>query len=110
MDKMVMTFLGLVGLADFNTPQVPGVPTDVSPAERSMTSDEIDSQVVGAVVDAHAARVRLGGFVYNVELHLPESRDDLLNIMRANEVSFEPFWPSPEWIGTEWCPTVRRVI
>jgi hypothetical protein len=22
---------------------------------------------------------------------------DLLNIMRANEVSFEPFWPSPEW-------------
>lgn len=22
---------------------------------------------------------------------------DLLNVMRANEVSFEPFWPSPEW-------------
>jgi len=22
---------------------------------------------------------------------------DLLNIMRANEVAFEPFWPSPEW-------------
>ena len=22
---------------------------------------------------------------------------DLLNIMRANEDLFEPFWPSPEW-------------
>jgi Arc/MetJ family transcription regulator len=22
---------------------------------------------------------------------------DLLNIMRANEAAFEPFWPSPEW-------------
>jgi HEPN superfamily Swt1-like protein len=22
---------------------------------------------------------------------------DLLNVMRANEAAFEPFWPSPEW-------------
>jgi Family of unknown function (DUF5343) len=74
-DKMAMTFLGLVGLADFSAPQVSGVPTYVSPSERSMASGEIDSQVAGAVADAHTAGVRLGGFVYNVELHLPESRD-----------------------------------
>jgi hypothetical protein len=40
-----------------------------------MTSDEIDSQGAGTAVDTHAAGIRLGGFVYNVELHLPESRD-----------------------------------
>jgi Family of unknown function (DUF5343) len=57
-DKMAMTFLGLVGLADFNAPQVPGVPTDVSPTERSATSDEIDSQVAGTTaVDAQAAGI-----------------------------------------------------
>ena len=32
---------------------------------------------------------------------------DLLNIMRANEDAFAPYWPSPEWARGRGCPDRR---
>jgi hypothetical protein len=64
-DKMVATFLALAKEADFS-----GTPAEgAKPAERPEppTAEEEFATSTGAI--------RLGGLVYNIELHLPESRD-----------------------------------
>jgi hypothetical protein len=83
-DRMAMTFLALAEQAEWNAPK---------PSAVDGTSNEGDDNPIGPA-DANSAgkpedpesndlplgpqangSVKLGGFVYNVELHLPESRD-----------------------------------
>lgn len=80
-DKMAMTFLALAQLADFDAPgpreleSNQSETTDTS-TERSTEGDtETRNPARPADQVASASGIRLGGFVYNVELHLPESRD-----------------------------------
>jgi len=80
-DKMAVTFLGLVDLADFDAPQAPseeaqiGVDHVGEAATRLSPSDDPENQAAGTLAGDQGPTIRLGGFVYNVELHLPESRD-----------------------------------
>jgi hypothetical protein len=79
-DKMVGTFQAFCKQADFDAPR------SQSPAVAETNSDEVVSDD-GASADGGAVPrppapalsgsdgLRLGGFVYNIELHLPESRD-----------------------------------
>jgi hypothetical protein len=73
-DKMAMTFIALAEQADWDAP-TPAITNQ--PPERTGTSDDATPPGHGPplTVESAAAAVRLGGFVYNVELHLPESRD-----------------------------------
>jgi hypothetical protein len=81
-DKMALTFLGLATFADFSAPRHdrPDADDDAA-AGGSEGSGEPDKAelVTGHAPDLSepppAGAVRLGGFVYNIELHLPESRD-----------------------------------
>ncbi len=77
-DKMALTFQGLSKLADFDAPR-PGRPAGaVEPTADEITavSGRPDDEVtIGAGGGSPHTGLRLGGFVYNVELHLPESRD-----------------------------------
>lgn len=81
-DKMALTFLGLCKLADFDAPR-DGGEADVAGVGDTEESSEVRESGVPLEAggqhgeparEAHAA-IKLGGFVYNVELHLPESRD-----------------------------------
>jgi hypothetical protein len=78
-DKMAMTFLALAEQADWDAPKPDALPTEgnVEQAEELATAvTTADSRTTPPAlpIDQPTA-VRLGGFVYNVELHLPESRD-----------------------------------
>jgi hypothetical protein len=77
-DKMAVTFLGLVDLADFSAPRSPAE-TDVNltagTTTKSDATNEADGHSTDGIINNHGDAIRLGGFVYNVELHLPESRD-----------------------------------
>lgn len=81
-DKMALTFQGLCKLADFDAPR-DGVDTSVKGAvaeDESIGAEQPGGPAEGGgrprepAHEADAA-IKLGGFVYNVELHLPESRD-----------------------------------
>jgi hypothetical protein len=92
-DKMAMTFQALAKLADFDAPSPETTPeTDVERPEHDETSTETPpSETVGAISNATEG-IALGGFVYNVELHLPESRDPavyeaLFRALRAHLLS-----------------------
>jgi hypothetical protein len=65
-DKMAMTFESLGKLADFSGPAAP--PMHGAPGDEVETTLDDDA---GARLPA----IGLGGLVYNIELHLPESRD-----------------------------------
>lgn len=82
-DKMAMTFLALAELADFDAPQPA---TETAKGDEAAAANGGEARTVSsrglADADAHertaadtGAAIKLGGFVYNVELHLPESRD-----------------------------------
>jgi hypothetical protein len=79
-DKMAMTFLALANLADFDAPR-PAGETSVAEAADGAADDgrTSDSPIPDTSSHRHiggdAAAIKLGGFVYNVELHLPDSRD-----------------------------------
>lgn len=60
--KMSSTFRALVAEADFS-------------AGPSESGDESDQQEEGAVPPPPGDELKLGGLVYNIQLHLPESRD-----------------------------------
>jgi uncharacterized membrane protein YgcG len=90
-DKMTRTFQALVKLADFDAPR--GAPGGAGSARdaggdggdtgtngdaASVGGGDGQSGGTGATGGLPAGAtdgIRLGGFVYNVELHLPESRD-----------------------------------
>jgi hypothetical protein len=76
-DKMAMTFQALAKFADFNAPAPEtkdafGREADVGAPDAREEAPPFRSGDLAA--DA-AEAIKLGGFVYNVELHLPESRD-----------------------------------
>ncbi|MDP1793784.1 MAG: DUF5343 domain-containing protein [Acidimicrobiales bacterium] len=79
-DKMAMTFLALANLADFDAPR-PVVTSGADAADGTTTDEGQTSDPPTPGVGAHrrnvgdASAIKLGGFVYNVELHLPDSRD-----------------------------------
>jgi uncharacterized protein DUF5343 len=84
-DKMTMTFLALAALADFDAPRsLPETPG--AEAAEALSADEYEPSIARLASDGPRAQgnsspreagigLKLGGFVYNVELHLPESRD-----------------------------------
>jgi hypothetical protein len=80
-DKMAMTFLALANLADFDAPRpamdTPGADSaDGATTDEGQTSDPPTPEVgVHRHIVGDASAIKLGGFVYNVELHLPDSRD-----------------------------------
>lgn len=67
MDKMVLTFSELCRLADFKSPAA-------TPAEKASAS-ELPSPALGGATEAHAGRIKMSGLVYNIQIILPESRD-----------------------------------
>jgi Family of unknown function (DUF5343) len=83
-DKMAMTFRALADLADFDAPApdpagaraVVGDDDDgARPTPPRPPGAEPSTPPIPPLADAPSAAIKLGGFVYNVELHLPESRD-----------------------------------
>jgi hypothetical protein len=73
LDKMAMTFKALAAQADFATaPKVTPV-EKAEPSDREAASVSKREELVTQREGAHA--VRLGGLVYNIQIHLPESRD-----------------------------------
>lgn len=84
-DKMVGTFQALAKLSDFDAPKPSGAADHSSgPANTGDANAGIANETAGAgrseghngsLQNGAADAIRLGGFVYNVELHLPESRD-----------------------------------
>lgn len=76
-DKMAMTFLALAEHADFDAPKGETGEGDGSRGgdESLELGREEPLTPTGGPVGPSASGIALGGFVYNVELHLPESRD-----------------------------------
>jgi len=82
-DSMALTFLGFAKFADFDAPHA----HPVAVAEGQAGEATGAGAAAGATAPSgspgsppfptgsEAGPIRLGGFVYNVELHLPESRD-----------------------------------
>jgi hypothetical protein len=85
-DKMAATFFALSKLADFDAPR-PGVGAgDTADDAAGGVTGRVDANDGGGGGDDKSGGVpgdgagageaiKLGGFVYNVELHLPDSRD-----------------------------------
>ena len=67
LDKMAMTFTALVKLADFTAPPAPASPGEVKPAATSGPSESSSVK--------RPSSLDLGGLVYNIQIVLPESRD-----------------------------------
>jgi hypothetical protein len=86
-DKMAMTFLGFAKLADFDAPRThPAANADPAPVDEESRDNTSETATAppgggsplapqGPPSRSETGPIRLGGFVYNVELHLPESRD-----------------------------------
>jgi hypothetical protein len=77
--KMAMTFTALAGLADFEArrPAESNGGQEQTPAEAQVDVAGPADNGSGAhtPLPATPGEVRLGGLIYNIELHLPESRD-----------------------------------
>jgi Family of unknown function (DUF5343) len=67
-DKMSMTFSALCKHADWST-SLPDVSKDTM---RDSPADDLDSE---DHIDTPPGGVQLGGLVYNIQIQLPESRD-----------------------------------
>jgi hypothetical protein len=71
-DKMAMTFMAFAAQADFDAPRPD--PNEHPPRETEVPDD--DTATLGTPPPPPADEpIKLGGFVYNIELHLPDSRD-----------------------------------
>lgn len=72
-DKMAMTFLALVSLADFKTPKkAVREPLEQKPKLSTGTKDNVENNT------AHSKdtnNIGLGGLVYNIQIVMPETRD-----------------------------------
>jgi hypothetical protein len=71
LDKMAATFKALSAQADFT-----GLST-IQSADAIPVKEEIETEIRNERLggERSAGQVRLGGLVYNIQLHLPESRD-----------------------------------
>lgn len=74
LDKMAMTFTALSNLADFSEPSAPPSDQD-GQAEPQVDGDEKPPDLRVPLGEKPPSGLRLGGLVYNIELVLPESRD-----------------------------------
>lgn len=78
-DKVVMTFQALAKLADFAAPRMHresvADPTSEQPDETAIFENGGGVARPLAPVLTGSDGLRLGGFIYNIELHLPDSRD-----------------------------------
>jgi len=77
--KMTSTFLALAKLADFEAAR-PAIGVDSGVQDQGATSghtppDGTSDAAPGALPPTHRTGLSLGGLVYNIELHLPDSRD-----------------------------------
>lgn len=70
-EKMAMTFTGLVKLADFEAP--PSKPATPSPETETLSANTKPPAPEHKIHEA--SRGKLGGLVYNIQIVLPESRD-----------------------------------
>jgi len=68
LDKMSMTFRALCDLADFKTSRIAHSSKSVSEVPDKVDEDDKGRKMPGE-------RIRLDGLVYNIQIHLPESRD-----------------------------------
>lgn len=66
--KMAGTFTALCSLADFSAASKPQPDRPLEPEDAPGNSD-------GSANESDSPPLRLGGLVYNIQLHLPESRD-----------------------------------
>jgi hypothetical protein len=74
LDKMAMTFTALVKHADFTAPAPPTLTGEPKPdGTRPQAPPEGEHQDESA--DRHGRSLKLGGLVYNIQIVLPESRD-----------------------------------
>jgi hypothetical protein len=77
LDKMAMTFTELVKLADFTAPPAPkpaaAAVEDVTPPGEPKKEKEV---VIND--DPRPRRIKVDGLVYNIQLILPESRDQVV--------------------------------
>ncbi len=87
-DKMVWTFQAFAKLADFDAPR-PSETAEASagavnsgdaseqrsPEDNDAEGEAAGGHLSGGLRPGAADALRLGGLVYNIELHLPESRD-----------------------------------
>jgi hypothetical protein len=77
LDKMAMTFAELVKLADFTVPSipqpaVPAVEDATLPGEPKKEREDVTEEVT------RPRRIKVDGLVYNIQLILPESRDQVV--------------------------------
>jgi hypothetical protein len=72
LEKMAMTFKALAGQADFEAAASKTRPSDDRP-EKPVSTPEERHELTPGKEATHP--VRLGGLVYNIQIHLPESRD-----------------------------------
>ena len=71
LDKMALTFTTLVKHADFSSP------AGQTPEQKNDSKDKSKQEATGHQEDSsdHGKAVKLGGLVYNIQIVLPESRD-----------------------------------
>lgn len=79
-DKMAMTFKALADAADWDAPRTPPEAPPLADEGEETTPPAGPPEGNGGAGVPPALlgpsdRVKLGGFVYNIELHLPDSRD-----------------------------------
>lgn len=70
LDKVAMTFKAFAALADFSA-----VSTERTAPERREGMEEEQEVVTPSLARSESTPVRLGGLVYNIQLILPEARD-----------------------------------
>jgi hypothetical protein len=75
LDKMAMTFKALVQLSDFGA-EPPAAADEVTAADEPENQDaQVPIQPKPKPKPTSQSALGLGGLVYNIQLHLPESRD-----------------------------------
>ena len=70
LDKMAMTFTALVKLGDFNAP-----PAEAAATDTGAPRQQAGSAATERTLAAEGVGRTLGGLVYNIQIVLPESRD-----------------------------------
>ena len=71
LNMMAMTFMALVGLADFDAPRK----TPLTNEKESDTNQEETTALPETSIPETHKSVKLGGLVYNIQIVLPETRD-----------------------------------
>jgi hypothetical protein len=73
LDRMWLTFSALVKEADFSAARTPAAEVSKDPVGDALKTTDLED--VNREKIPERIGVQLGGLVYNIELHLPETRD-----------------------------------